>query len=306
MITVVIPLYNKAKQIKQTLQSVQSQLFANYQVVVVNDGSTDESEIIVTDFLEANPGFSQQVRLINQNHLGVSSARNRGISESATEWVAFLDADDLWKKDYLQTLYALSVRYPFCNICATTYEIQKATGQTIPIILKKIQFSGQEGILDNYFQVACSSSPPLTSSSCMVRKTALQDIGGFPADIDSGEDLLTWARLALSSNIAYSRSVLAVFVKDELYMTQDQKQRKPQQNDPVGTELIRLYYLNRNKPCLKQYVGKWHKMRMRIFLSKSMKLKAWKEWQSFVKYDPLNYKAWLCLAELVSPIKLMK
>ena len=87
MISVVIPLYNKEKQIRKTLQSVLTQTFQDFEIVVVNDGSTDNSAI------EVEKVKDPRIRLIHQQNAGVSAARNKGIEEARYELIAFLDAD---------------------------------------------------------------------------------------------------------------------------------------------------------------------------------------------------------------------
>ena len=91
MISVVIPLYNKEKQIKRTIQSVLTQTFQDFEIVIVNDGSTDNSTIEVEKIKDS------RIRLIHQENAGVSAARNKGIEEAKYELIALLDADDEWK-----------------------------------------------------------------------------------------------------------------------------------------------------------------------------------------------------------------
>lgn len=96
MFSVVIPLYNKEKQIAETLKSVLQQTYTNFEIVIVNDGSKDKSAQVVKSFDD------NRIRLIDQENGGVSAARNRGIREAKYEWIAFLDADDLWRTDKLE------------------------------------------------------------------------------------------------------------------------------------------------------------------------------------------------------------
>src|SRR5690554_5521626 len=96
MFSVVIPLYNKELSISNTIQSVLDQTFQNFEIVIVNDGSTDNSVKEVEKFDD------KRIRLIHQENQGVSAARNRGIKEARYEWIAFLDGDDLWEKEHLE------------------------------------------------------------------------------------------------------------------------------------------------------------------------------------------------------------
>ena len=306
MISVVIPLFNKALQIEATLQSVMEQSFTDFEVIIVNDASTDNSESVVQGYLSQNVLFSRRVRLINQEHAGVAAARNMGITESRYSWIAFLDADDLWHPTHLQALYQLGITFPYCNLCATAYDIQYALNNQKTMVLRKLEFIAKEGVINNYFQVALYSSPPVSSSSCMVRKEALLAIGNFPDGVYSGEDLLTWARLAILSPIAYNKTSSATIVINKRSQNQDQRDRLPQNVDVVGLELERLYRLNPKVQGIKAYLSKWHKMRMHIFLTKDMKRHAFKEWGQSFKYDPFNYKLIVFFALIIIPVKFLK
>ena len=111
MISVVIPLYNKEKQIAETLQSVLLQSFRNFEIVIVNDGSTDGSVAAAEAVQDA------RIRIIQQENAGVSAARNRGIAAAKYELIAFLDADDRWKPEYLRLVFLAVRRFlPTCRL----------------------------------------------------------------------------------------------------------------------------------------------------------------------------------------------
>lgn len=262
MISVVIPLYNKAGQVAHTLRSVLGQTFREFEVVIVDDGSTDGSAD------EARSVHDGRIRLVSQRNAGVSAARNRGVAEARYDLIAFLDADDEWKPTYLETQYNLYRKYPDCSLFACNYEFRNADGRVTPTILHKLPFEGEYGILSNYFEVASCSHPPLWTSAVMVRKQALQAVGGFPVGIKSGEDLLTWARLAVAGKIAFSRKPLATFVFDARLFNEDQNKREPEVKDVVGDELKELYKHNLQICGLKEYNALWHKMRARIYIDK--------------------------------------
>lgn len=278
MISVIIPLYNKEKYIARTLKSVLQQTYQDFEIVVVDDGSTDAGADVVKNINDS------RIRLIVQQNSGVSAARNRGIQEANGEFVALLDADDEWKPEYLATQIMLVEQYPQCDVFATNYEFCDSKGNVTPTIIRKLPFRSESGELTNYFEVASCSHPPICSISIMVRKDAIQKIGGFPLGIKSGEDLLTWARLAVNYKVAYANKSLAVFNNDELAFNQDQKERKPEENDKVGEELKALFVANKNIKGLKVYVALWHKMRARIFISKNDRKNALKECFIAMKY----------------------
>lgn len=268
MISVLIPLYNKEKQIEQTIHSILKQSFQNYEIIIIDDGSTDHS------IEEVKKITDSRIRLIHQSNAGVSAARNRGIKEARGEYIAFLDADDEWKPDYLKTQYELVQKYPECNVFACNYEFKDVQEKVKPTIIRKLPFKGEDGILSNYFEVASCSHPPLWTSAVIVKKSAIQSIGGFPIGIKSGEDLLTWARLACRYSIVFYTIPLATFIFDEQHFNEDQRKRMPEEIDYVGSELAKLYKKHRHIIGLKSYVGLWHKMRARIFMSKHNRQKA--------------------------------
>lgn len=278
MISVVIPLYNKESQIADTLRTVLAQTYTDFEVVVVNDGSTDKSAEIVASFSDP------RIRLINQTNAGVSAARNHGIREAQGEYIALLDADDEWHPDYLSTQMTLAEEYPECEVFATNYEFKDTSGKVTPTIIRNLPFNGDHGILSNYFEVAATSHPPICSISIMARKQAFDSIGGFPLGIKSGEDLLTWARLACKYKIAYNNTPKASFINDPQAFNEDQKQRDVSIGDEVGSELKMLYRTYRT-PGLRSYIGLWYKMRARIYLSKHQRLKALSEVGKSIRYN---------------------
>ena len=298
MISVVIPLYNKEKSVASTLRTVLNQTFTDYEIVIVNDGSTDNS------VAEVEKVQDDRIRLIHQQNAGVSAARNRGIKEAKGDLIAFLDADDEWKPEYLATQYYLFQKYPECSVFACNYEFRNAEGNVTPTIIHKLSFAGEDGILINYFDVASYSNPPICSISIMVKKSAIRAIGGFPVGIKSGEDLLTWARLACQYRIAYSITPLAVFIFDERSFNADQKQRMPESVDVVGNELTQLYKVNPEIVGIKQYVGLWHKMRARIFLSKHLRWRAFYECVRAIQYH-VNVKILVFLILSLMPYRIV-
>lgn len=254
MISVVIPLYNKEKQIINTLQSVFRQTYQDFEIVVINDGSTDNSVAEVERIQDP------RIRLINQQNTGVSVARNRGIQESKGEYIALLDGDDEWMPDYLKTQIELAQKYPECDVYAVNYCFRDMTGQTIPTKINQLPFIGADGILANYFEVASCSHPPICSISIMVRKGVFESVGGFPIGIKSGEDLLTWARLACKYKIAYSTKPLAFFVESASDSNESKAIQRSGGEQYVLDELLKLYSTHPDIVGLKDYVIRWYKI----------------------------------------------
>lgn len=282
MISIIIPLYNKEASIATALRGVLAQTYQDFEVVVVDDGSTDGGAAVVETFTDP------RIRLIRQENGGVSVARNRGIAEARGEHVAFLDADDEWMPEFLEEIAALIAEYPECKARATNY-IFNSNGVKSPTILRKIPFTGERGVLTNYFEVASCSHPPVCSICVCIDRDLLQEIGGFPVGIKSGEDLLTWARVAVRTQWAYSLKALAQY-NVEGYDVNERPRRVPADVDVVGAELEKMWREYPKARGLKRYVANWHKMRSSVYMRLGMKKNSIKEAMASLRYYPFNYK----------------
>lgn len=200
MISVVIPLYNKEDCIRKTLDSVLGQSYKNFEVIVVDDGSKDGSTEIVSSMNDS------RIRLITQKNGGPSSARNRGIKESKGDYVAFVDADDIWSPDYLQEMVNLMKDFPDAVIWGFNYSTIKdgEVGNSETEV-----FRGYVSEKWDYFPFFFSSS-----SSCC-RKSTLLELGGFDERMVYGEDIDMWFRLLLSGRGVLDTRVLAYYNKDD-------------------------------------------------------------------------------------------
>lgn len=179
MISVIIPLYNKEKSIKSTLQSVLMQTYKNYEIVVVDDGSTDDSFNIIREMQ------SPFIQVIKQKNKGVSAARNLGIKKAKYDWIAFLDADDLWEENHLQALDELISKYSDFLVFTSGFRHENQE--------KKI--SKSEEIISDYFLQA-QKEKLINSSTCIINKSCFHKVGYFNENLKRGEDLEMWYRLA--------------------------------------------------------------------------------------------------------------
>lgn len=298
MISIVIPLFNKESQIRNTLQTVLNQTYQNFEIIIVNDGSTDNS------IAEVSKVSDSRIRIIHQENTGVSVARNHGIQESKGEFIAFLDADDEWRLDYLATQIELTEKYPEASVFATNYEFRNAQDKMTSTIIRGIPFSDESGLLTNYFKVATLSHPPIWTSAVLVKRNAIQTVGGFPVGIRSGEDLLTWARLAARYKIAYCRKALAVF-NVEGYDRNEKPKREPAEDDIVGRELRKLK-AEFAPPMIDHYIALWHKMRSVIYLRLGQSSKGFNEATKAIACNPLNKKMWMLAALNLLPSKIQR
>lgn len=305
MISVVIPLYNKEKSIASTLRTVLNQTFSDYEIVIVNDGSTDGS------VEEIEKVQDDRIRLVHQPNAGVSAARNRGIEEAKGDLIAFLDADDEWKPEYLATQYHLFQKYPECSVFACNYEFRDVSGKVTPTLIHKLPFVGEDGILSNYFEVASCSHPPLWTSAVMVKKQAIQAIGGFPMGIKSGEDLLTWARLAYKYKIAFSRRICACYILPDKLGNQSRDSHIKdikQVPDFIGGEIDSFYKRSSGKlkKDIREYLSFWYKMRASINLSLDYRYPALLCSCRSLYYNPCNWKVYLFYILVIMPYPVIK
>lgn len=201
MISVVIPLYNKANYIERALRSVQCQNRALCrEIVVVDDGSTDGSAEVV-DGLYAG---DDRIKLLRQSNAGVSAARNAGIERASGEYVALLDADDQWQPWFLDEISGLIAAFPEAGVYCTAYEKVMEDGQVVQPQFRHVPKKGI-GLIDRYlYASANSSNAPISASSVCVPRSHLLAVGGFPEGISQAEDKLMWVKLTLEHDVAWS------------------------------------------------------------------------------------------------------
>jgi glycosyltransferase involved in cell wall biosynthesis len=199
-ISVVIPLYNKRAYIGEALDSVGRQIFTDYEVIVVDDGSTDGGAE-----LAAKSGIAG-LRLLSQPNRGVSAARNRGIAGATCDWVAFLDADDIWNEGHLLHLFNLHSAYPEAALLANAYST------SIAISNEGAQPTGYR-VTNDFIDEAARGKAWAFTSATMIRRDVALAAGGFALNESRGEDIDLWVRIALSHPVALSAYVGAIYRK---------------------------------------------------------------------------------------------
>jgi glycosyltransferase involved in cell wall biosynthesis len=243
-----------------------------------------------------------RIKVIDQANAGVSAARNRGIKDARADLIAFLDADDEWRPDFLQTILELRSKYPSCDAFGTRYFLSSQAGEMNPAVIRGIPPEMRDGILKNYFAIASQSDPPLWTSAVAVTGKAINAVGGFPVGVIAGEDLLTWARLAMKFRIAYSTKPCAIFYNPR--KVADRPGRIPQEPDIVGNSLTELFSsVGPGKfPGLRQYIALWHRMRAVIFIQMDDSRHALKELMKAMRLAPsLRLFQLLLIASLPGP-----
>lgn len=204
---IIMPLYNKAPYVRKAVESVMEQTFGDWELIVVDNGSTDSSGEIVTGITDS------RIRIVRlEENIGPGGARNYGVSQSAAPWVCFLDADDWWEPTFLEEMTGLIERHPDAGIYGTGYYIVKNGRKRVaPIGVDEDFKEGEINYCRVYAKTLCM---PLTSISvCMPRKV-FDEMKGFPTGVKLGEDFLLWIHVALQHKVILLNKPLSNYNQD--------------------------------------------------------------------------------------------
>lgn len=199
--SVVIPLYNKEREVEAAVRSALSQTHPPCEVIVVDDGSTDRGAEVVEAI------GSPLVKLIRQPNGGVCVARNRGVEESRSEYIALLDADDVWKPGFLSEAASMIEEFPGCGIYSTAFEVVSAEG-TFPA-----PTPSKRGVVENFFRDSAHCFISIPSAS-VVPRTVFDAVGGFPKGMKLGEDQYMWIKIARKYCVCFSPERLVCYSKE--------------------------------------------------------------------------------------------
>ena len=195
-VSVIIPAYNAAALLRHTLESVLGQSWRDLEVVLVDDGSTDETAQVAES-------FGGPVRVLRQRNQGPSVARNHGVEAARGSFIAFLDADDLWLPDKLGLQMELFQERPELGLVYTNYQYTDGS-KLLPLHrgAQKVPFEGwvfRPLLRDNF----------LATSTVVVRRECLQQVGGFDPALEISEDYDLWLRVAREYPVGYVPAPLA-------------------------------------------------------------------------------------------------
>lgn len=202
MFSVIIPYYKKRDYIERCIESVLSQTFKDFEIILVDDGSGDD----ISTFCKEN--YSNAVIYITQENQGVSAARNKGIAIAKYEYVAFLDADDSWGQSYLENIKNVILKEGNAKIIGSNYirDINNLDSVKIPLKYR---------IIENYFSKQVFENTLFTSSSTVIQKIFFLNNDGFNSKLKRGEDLDMWFRtIASGGKVVYIENTV-VYYSDE-------------------------------------------------------------------------------------------
>lgn len=232
--SVVIPLYNKRKHIVRAIESVLSQTYTYFEIIVVNDGSDDGSELEMFRY-KHHPN----IKLINQENGGVSIARNNGVLAAQYEFVCFLDSDDEWKSCFLEEIANLIVLFPRKNVYSTRHEIIEQNGKSVyPRAYEQEDF---RGVIDDFIQCYKASDGIINASSVCVRKPMFLQLGGFPEGQTQGEDVYLWLLYSLHTDIVFSNKICTRY-----YRNTENRSHERMMSDKLPFQFVHFYSMLQN------------------------------------------------------------
>lgn len=203
-ISIIIPSYNKEKYIKRTLDSVFSQSFSNFELIII-DCSTDKSPEIIKEYSD------RRLKYIRCEKNSAAKSRNLGVSYAKSDLIAFLDADDEWTETHLEQLYHLYTGFPDAGLYSTPYVKIRHNGSPMVMVFAGIPKPPWEGYIPRYFWSCSKGDVPVNSSSCAIRKEIFREMGGFREGLIYGEDQDLWGRIALQYPIAFTWGGIAIY-----------------------------------------------------------------------------------------------
>ena len=206
MFSIIIPLYNKSAYIEKAVESILAQTFVNFELIIVNDGSTDDSQNKLCQFND------NRIRLIKQCNSGVSTARNNGVKAAKYNYIAFLDADDWWDKNFLEEMNTLIEEVPEAGIYGCNYfHVKNKQNKLSKVGLPK---DFKSGYIDYFNTYSNTFAVPFNCSFVIIKKQILLKNRGFNPHLKFGEDFDLWVRIALHCKIAYLNKPLAYSNQD--------------------------------------------------------------------------------------------
>lgn len=242
MFSVIIPYFNKANYIIRCIDSVMNQTFGAFEIIIVDDGSTDNGIALITK------KYIESITIISQKNQGVSVARNNGIKMAKHEYIALLDADDAWHPQYLESINYVIRKENEVKIIGSHYS------RTNDFLDKKVNTPNYFKF-DEYFKQAIRNTY-FTSSSSVIQKKFFEKNEGFNSTLKKGEDHDVWFRVILSGGNSYYITNTLVYYSNE-DTNQATRNKIELEKDLVGTinTLYREYQKTSTDINFKKFIG---------------------------------------------------
>ena len=202
--SIIIPLYNKAPYIERAVKSVLSQDYPHFEIIIVNDGSSDGGEKIVTTIVD------ERLKLVSQKNAGVSAARNKGAKAAKYPYIAFLDGDDTWEKDFLLEMKNLILEYPDAGMYGSNNYFIYPGGKKVKEDFSTLFEGKKTGIIKDYFGLFANiGKSPFSNSNICIPKKVYDEFNGYKVGVRLTEDSDLWCRIALKYKVAFNIIPLA-------------------------------------------------------------------------------------------------
>lgn len=236
--SVIIPVYNKEKFIENTIKSVLQQRFSDFELILVNDGSNDNSEVQIKKFSD------NRITYYTKENGGASTARNFGLEKAKANYITFLDADDYWYPDFLQEMASCIEEFPNHKIFSAAIEVES----------EKVIFPSQYSIrkssereIVNYF-LASMKTTIICTSCAVFDKSVFEKVGDFDPEIKSGQDTDMWIRMGLEFPVVFSWKILARYVYDSNSLSRKKEYLNKKFN------FSKFESLEKSNPNLKRFI----------------------------------------------------
>ena len=251
-VSVIIPLYNREEYVKRAIDSVISQTYQNFEIIVIDGHSTDDGPAIVKNF------HDPRIVFVEQEDRGVSTARNQGADLAKSDFIAFLDADDEWGPRHLEILVKLQEKYPEAGMYVTALKITEPGNIIRSPTIKAIPSAPWEGLIPSFFQFIVPDMP--FNTSCVgIPKKHFVETGGFIVGVQCGEDYDLWLRIALKFRIAFSWEGESIWHHEAGNRISNTLNLIPYEREPAVTQALAALKSNSvspaDAPFLKEFVA---------------------------------------------------
>ncbi len=236
MISIITPVFNDSKTIGRAVRSILDQTYKDYEIIVVDDGSTDDTKIEIEK-------FGEDVKYIYQENSGPAAARNLALKHAKGEWISFLDADDQWLPEKLEKQMELLNSNPELRWCCTNRYQSDGERKAVFGDENKIKDElGDKDYFENYFAAATKGACPIITSCLTIRKDIFDELGGFNEEYLRGQDQDMWWRIAhYYPAIGFIPEPLVVrYLGEENPVTQ--KRRRAEWKGTIRRQLVEEHY----------------------------------------------------------------
>ena len=272
LVSVIIPTYNRVDKIRYAIDSVLGQDYPRLEIIVVDDGSVDNTREVLRDF--------KNIKYIYKENGGVASARNKGLQEAIGEYIAFLDSDDMWGKNKLALQMELALRNPQLGIIYSDIYFSNDQGKRMPKKQTGVKFF-RGTVLEELFK-----QPFIPTSSVVVKKECFESIGFFDEKFTVAEDSDMWLRISKDYTIDYIDKPLVCFCEGSLSSLSKDNYKMIEGSIKYREKMIADNPLLRRKYQLRKTVSRLYSQWGGVQLSRGQYLKALSSFLKGLCYSP--------------------